>query len=78
MNRHERARLTMAKCSISEGEEQIAHLSELIKVLELRGNKFAAARARKLLEDFRYDLTLAYADLNVIREDTQYRKSRTG
>jgi hypothetical protein len=36
MNRHERARLTMAKCSISEGEEQIAHLSELIKVLELR------------------------------------------
>jgi hypothetical protein len=78
MNRYERARLTMAKCSISKGEEQIVHLSELIKVLELRGNKFAAARARKLLEDFQYDLTLAYADLNVIREDTQYRKSRTG
>ncbi len=57
MNRYERARLTMAKCSISEGEEQIAHLSELIKVLELRAllTEFSPVLLKRVGEYFDVD-----------------------
>jgi hypothetical protein len=74
MNQHERDRLAMTERSICEGEKQIARLSETIRELERKGNVFAAARARKLLEDFQYDLNLARADLCAFRADTQSHK----
>jgi hypothetical protein len=58
MNQHERDRLSMTERGICEGEKQIARLSRTIRELERKGNEFAAARARKLLEDFQYDLNL--------------------
>jgi hypothetical protein len=76
MNQHERDRLAMTERSICEGEKQIAHLSETIRELERKGNAFAAARAKKLLEDFQYDLNLARADLCSFRADTQSHKKR--
>jgi hypothetical protein len=76
MNQHERDRLAMTERSICEGEKQIAHLSETIRELERKGNVFAAARARKLLEDFQYDLNLARADLCAFRADTQSHEKR--
>jgi hypothetical protein len=74
MNQHERDRLAMTERSICEGEKQIAHLSETIRELERKGNVFAAARARKLLENSQYDLNLARADLCAFRADTQSHK----
>jgi hypothetical protein len=76
MNQHERDRLAMTERSICEGEKQIARLSETIRELERKGNAFAAARARKLLEDFQYDLNLARVDLCAFRADTQSHEKR--
>jgi hypothetical protein len=76
MNQHERDRLAMTELSICESEKQIARLSETIRELERKGNAFAAARARKLLEDFQYDLNLARADLCAFRADTESPRKR--
>ena len=76
MNQHQRDRLAMIEHSICEGEKQIARLSETIRQLDRKGNAFAAARARKLLEDFQYDLNLSRSDLIAFRGDTQPQKKR--
>jgi hypothetical protein len=74
MNQYEKHRLSMIERGICEGEQQIAHLSETIRELERKGNKFAAARAKNLLKDFQYDLDLARADLRAFGRGTRTRK----